>query len=128
MKVVIISDSTCNSDFVCEISEKLYNLDIGSEQKFASTRRPQKLMDIIESYRHHKVIYVTVAGMSNSLSSFVASNSNKVTFACPPYKDQVDMMINIHSTLQVPENVPSITVLRPDNLAIAIKRIIELLC
>ena len=128
MKVIIIAGSLSDSDFVSKISQKLYDLDIGSEQQFASAHKePKKVLEIIERYKFQKVIYVTVAGMSNALSGFVAANSGKPTFACPPFKDQTDMMVNVHSTLQMPSNVPAMTVLRPDNLALAIKRILELL-
>ncbi len=71
-------------------------------------------------------MYVTIAGRSNALSGFVAGNSDKVTIACPPFSSKEDMILNLNSTLQMPSNVPVLTVLDPGNCALAVKRIIEL--
>ena len=73
--------------------------------------------------RKYRNVYVTIAGMSNALSGVVACNVKAPVFAIPPFKDQTDMMVNIHSTLQMPSKVPVMTVLRPDNLAISIQRL-----
>lgn len=73
--------------------------------------------------KKYRNVYVTIAGMSNALSGVVACNVNAPVFAIPPFKDQTDMMVNIHSTLQMPSKVPVMTVLRPDNLAMSIQRL-----
>ena len=91
----------------------------------AHKQAPEALA-LLEKYKNEKVIYVTIAGRSNALSGFVAGNSNKVTIACPPFADKTDMLVNIHSTLQMPSNVPVMTILEPANVALAIKRISEL--
>ncbi|NOZ03854.1 MAG: AIR carboxylase family protein [FCB group bacterium] len=44
--------------------------------------------------------------------------------ACPPFKDKIDMMVNIQSTLQMPSNTPVLTILDPGNCALAVKRIL----
>lgn len=36
------------------------------------------------------------------------------------------MFVNIHSTLQMPRNVPIMTVLNPINVALTVKKIFEL--
>ena len=36
------------------------------------------------------------------------------------------MIVNIHSSLQMPSNVPDMTILSPDNCALAIKRMFAL--
>ena len=60
------------------------------------------------------------------LSGFVAANCNKPTLGCPPFKDKVDMSINIHSTLQMPSKTPVLTILDPGNCALAVYRILNL--
>jgi phosphoribosylcarboxyaminoimidazole (NCAIR) mutase len=70
---------------------------------------------------------ITIAGRSNALSGVVACNTPWPVFACPPFKDKMDMMVNIHSTLQMPSNTPVMTVLEPGNLAIAVHRIFNLI-
>ena len=69
------------------------------------------------------VIYITIAGRSNALSGFVAANSQFPTIGCPPFSDKTDMLVNIHSTLQMPSNTPVLTVIDPSNCALAVKRI-----
>jgi 5-(carboxyamino)imidazole ribonucleotide mutase len=71
----------------------------------------------------NNIIYLTIAGRSNALSGFVGANSSFPTLACPPFSDKTDMLVNIHSTLQMPSNTPVLTVLDPGNCALAIKRI-----
>jgi len=71
------------------------------------------------------VVLITIAGRSNALSGFTAANSSFPTLACPPFKDKMDMMVNINSTLQMPSNVPALAVLEPDNAALAAQRILE---
>ena len=66
---------------------------------------------------------MTIAGRSNALSGFVAANSSFPTLACPPFQDKVDMLVNIHSTLQMPSKTPVMTVLDPVNCAEAVARI-----
>lgn len=86
-----------------------------------------KLLDLIEEYKDYSgIIYVTIAGRSNALSGFMAGNTDKIVIACPPFADKVDMMVNINSTLQMPSNVPVLTILDPANCALAIQRIYNL--
>ena len=73
-----------------------------------------------------RVVYVTVAGRSNALSGVVACNTHYPTIACPPFSDKDDFMVNINSTLQMPSNVPVMTILEPVNVALSIKRMLTL--
>ena len=70
-----------------------------------------------------KLVYITIAGRSNALSGFVAANSKFPTIGCPPFSDKTDMLVNIHSTLQMPSKTPVLTVIDPGNCALAVKRI-----
>ena len=40
-----------------------------------------------------------------------------------PFSDKADMLVNIHSTLQMPSQTPVFTVIDPGNCALAVKRI-----
>ena len=86
----------------------------------------KKLQEInIDKNKDEKdIVYIPLAGRSNALSGFVAANSDSPTLACPPFKDKTDMLVNIHSTLQMPSNTPVLTVLDPGNCALAVKRIL----
>ena len=125
MKVVIIMGSTSDEPHAKKITDKLDEYNIKWEQHAASAhKQPKKVLDILESNENHDhILYVTIAGRSNALSGFVAANSSFPTLACPPFSDKTDMLVNIHSTLQMPSNTPVLTVVDPGNCALAIKRI-----
>ena len=76
---------------------------------------PEKVLGIVQQYNSEKdVVYVTVAGRSNGLSGVVAANSIHPVMACPPFKDKQDLLVNIHSTMQMPSETPVLTVLDPN--------------
>lgn len=127
--VVVIAGSDADNEFVVKIKKELAKQEIYSKSFVASAHKtPDKVQSILKFYNKvdRKVLYVTVAGRSNALSGFVSANTNRPTFACPPYKDKLDMQVNLHSTIQMPSKVPAMTVLEPSNLAIAIKNILNL--
>jgi len=127
MKAIIIMGSTSDQEWAKKITDKLDELKVVHEEHVASAHKEAKKgLEILEQYKDEAVIYITIAGRSNALSGFVAGNSNKPVIACPPFKDKEDMIINIHSTLQMPSNVPVLTILDPVNCALAIERIFNL--
>ena len=125
MKVVIIMGSTSDEPHAKKITDKLDEYKINWEKYAASAhKQPKQVLEILESNENdNHILYVTIAGRSNALSGFVAANSSFPTLACPPFSDKTDMLVNIHSTLQMPSNTPVLTVLDPGNCALAIKRI-----
>ena len=127
MKCILILGSTKDEPHAKKITDELNIFGIQWEQHVASAHKQAKdALAILEKYKDGKVIYITIAGRSNALSGFVAGNSDKVTIACPPFADKTDMLVNIHSTLQMPSDVPVLTVLEPRNVALAIRRIADL--
>ena len=128
MKVIIIMGSESDRDFAQKIIDSLDKFSISYEVNVASAhKQPLEVLEILKTYSSKKnIVYVTIAGRSNALSGFVAANSNKPVIACPPFKDKIDMMVNIQSTLQMPSNAPVLTILDPGNCALAVKRILEL--
>mgnify|MGYP001385692352 FL=1 len=125
MKVVIIMGSISDEPHAKKITDKLDSYNISWEQHAASAHKePLKVLEILEANKQEKqVVYITIAGRSNALSGFVAANSEFPTLGCPPFSDKADMLVNIHSTLQMPSNTPVLTVIDPGNCALAIKRI-----
>ena len=128
MKTVIIMGSTSDESHAKKITNKLDEYGIAWEQHAASAhKQPLKVLEILTANKDEKdVVYVTVAGRSNALSGFVAANSEFPTLACPPFSNKSDMLVNIHSTLQMPSDTPVLTVIDPGNCALAVKRIFGL--
>jgi len=125
MKTIIIMGSTSDGPHAKKITDKLDEYNIDWEQHAASAHKePLKVLDILNINKNKKdVVYITIAGRSNALSGFVAANSEFPTLGCPPFSDKADMLVNIHSTLQMPSNTPVLTVIDPKNCALAVKRI-----
>ena len=125
MKAVLIMGSTSDEAHAKKITDKLDDYGITWEQHVASAhKQPLKVLEILETNKDGEdIVYVTIAGRSNALSGFVAANSEFPTLGCPPFSDKADMLVNIHSTLQMPSNTPVLTVIDPGNCALAVKRI-----
>ncbi len=125
MKAVIIMGSTSDEPHAKKITDKLDNYGITWEQHAASAHKePLKVLEILDTNKDgNDIVYITIAGRSNALSGFVAANSEFPTLGCPPFSDKADMLVNIHSTLQMPSNTPVLTILDPGNCALAVKRI-----
>ena len=125
MKTVIIMGSTSDEPHAKKITDRLDEYGIAWEQNAASAHKnPLTVLEILEANKDQKdIVYVTIAGRSNALSGFVAANSEFPTLGCPPFSDKADMLVNIHSTLQMPSNTPVLTVIDPGNCALAVKRI-----
>ena len=90
-------------------------------------KHPHQVLKLIEQYNEsiEPMVCVTIAGKSNALSGVVASNLKWPVIACPPFKDYADYLTNIHSSLQMPSNVPVMTVIDPANAALAALRILK---
>ena len=125
MKAVLIMGSTFDEPHAKKITDKLDDYGISWEQHAASAhKQPLKVLEILKNNESEKdLVYITIAGRSNALSGFVAANSDFPTIGCPPFSDKADMLVNIHSTLQMPSNTPVLTVIDPGNCALAVKRI-----
>ena len=125
MKAILIMGSTSDEPHAKKITDKLDDYGISWEQHAASAhKQPLKVLEILNENKDKKTVsYITIAGRSNALSGFVAANSNFPTLGCPPFSDKSDMLVNIHSTLQMPSNTPVLTVIDPGNCALAVKRI-----
>ena len=72
----------------------------------------------------YRLVFITVAGMSNALCGTIAGNTAFPVITCPPFVTKEDMLVNIQSSLQCPSNVPVATVLNPSNAALFAKRIL----
>ena len=125
MKAILIMGSTSDEHHAKKITDKLDEYGISWEQHAASAhKQPLKVLEILNDNKDKEsIVYITIAGRSNALSGFVAANSNFPTLGSPPFSDKSDMLVNIHSTLQMPSNTPVLTVIDPGNCALAVKRI-----
>ncbi len=128
MLVPILMGSESDKSFAEKITKILDEWKIPYELRVASAHKvPEKVFEIVQQYNEvdQPLCYVTIAGRSNGLSGVVAANSNHPVIACPPFSSKEDMLVNIHSTLQMPSDTPVLTVVDPQNAAMAVIRILS---
>ena len=129
MLVPILMGSKSDQPHAERIAEALASFGVRSEMYVASAHKvPELCLDIVNEFNKSddEIVYVTMAGRSNALSGFVAANAIHPVVACPPFSDKSDYLINIHSTLNMPSDTPCMTVIDPQNAAMAVLRILAL--
>lgn len=127
MIVPIILGSAADKEHAAKIGAVLDELEIPYKVHVASAHKvPEKVLELLQEYdaRKESVCYVTCAGRSNALSGFTAANTLNPVIACPPFSDKADYLTNVHSTLQMPSEVPALTVIDPKNAALAAARVL----
>ncbi len=125
MKTVFLLGSKTDLEFTVQMVDGLKEWGVESEVIVASAHKvPKKVADIVEKYNSvEDVVFVGVAGRSNALSGVLAANSVHPVFACPPFKDKTDMMVNLNSSLMMPSDTPVMTVIDPANLVLSVVKI-----
>lgn len=129
MLIPILLGSEKDKAFTEKITIHLDALTIPYTIHIASAHKvPELVLSLVDNYNKSSeaICYITVAGRSNGLSGVVAANSVHPVIACPPYKDHDDMTVNINSTLMMPSDTPVMTVIDPQNAAMAAGRILAL--
>lgn len=125
-KVVIIMGSKADAEWAGQISKTLENFGIEAVSRIASAHKvPLKCYNLIKEYEKENVVFITIAGMSNALSGFTDAQTYCPVIACPPFSEKF-AGADIFSSLRMPSGVAPLTVLNPENAALAAAKIIGL--
>lgn len=127
MPVTLFLASESDKEHGEKVLAVLKEFGVEVETVIASAHKvPEKVYAKVEELnaKSEPTVIITCVGMSNGLSGVVAGSSVHPVIACPVYKDKDDYAVNIHSTLQMPSDVPVLTVLDPKNAALAAVRIL----
>ncbi len=125
--VTFLLGSKVDTDFAKKIAELLTEYDVSSEIIVASAHKvPEKVVEIIEKLntRTEPTVVITCVGMSNGLGGVVAGSCVHPVVNCPPHASLEEYMIDIHSSIRMPSDVPVMTVAGAKNAAIAALRIL----
>jgi len=126
-KVVILYGSQKDETFINNICYNLNKFNIEfSKYEASAHKKPHLLLKVLDKYKDNKLVWITVAGRSNALSGVVAAQTKQPCIACPPFQDKLDIFTNINSSLQMPSDVPVMTVVDPYNAVLAANKILEL--
>ena len=125
-KVVMIMGSKADLDWANQIVKTLDAFEIPSVIRIASAHKvPLKCYNLIKEYEKENVVFITIAGMSNALSGFADAQTHCPVIACPPYSDKFGGA-DLFSSVRMPSGVAPLTVLSPENAALAAAKIIGL--
>lgn len=127
MKVTFLLGSTQDTAFAQKIADILTEFTIPSEIVVASAHKvPEKVVDIIAKLNAdpQPQVIITVVGMSNGLGGVAAGSLVHPVLNCPPHESLEEYMIDIHSSLRMPSEVPVMTVMGYKNAAVAAAKIL----
>lgn len=125
-KVVIIMGSKADLEWANQICKVLENFEIKSVSRIASAHKvPLKCYNLIKEYEKGNVVFITIAGMSNALSGFTDAQTHCPVIACPPYSDKFGGA-DLFSSIRMPSGVAPLTILSPENAALAAAKILGL--
>lgn len=118
--------SKADLEWANQIRKVLESFDIETITRIASAHKvPLKCYNLIKEYEKENVVFITIAGMSNALSGFADAQTYCPVIACPPYSDKFGGG-DLYSSVRMPSGVAPLTVLSPDNAALAAAKIIGL--
>jgi len=125
-KVVIIMGSKADLEWAKQISNVLSSFEIETITRIASAHKvPLKCYNLIKEYQKENVVFITIAGMSNALSGFTDAQTHCPVIACPPYSDKF-AGADLYSSIRMPSGVAPLTILSPENAALAAAKILGL--
>ncbi len=121
--VIIILGSKSNLSWGEKISQSLKKLEIENKMRIGSAHKtPEYVSDMIKKYEKEEVVYICVAGRSNALGGYVDAQTAHPVINCPPFSDKYAGM-DILSSLRMPSGVSAMTVLEPEQAALAAAKI-----
>jgi 5-(carboxyamino)imidazole ribonucleotide mutase len=118
--------SKADLEWAKQISSVLKSFEIETISRIASAHKvPLKCYNLIKEYEKENVVFITIAGMSNALSGFTDAQTHCPVIACPPYGDKFGGA-DLFSSIRMPSGVAPLTVLSPENAALAAAKILGL--
>ncbi len=127
--VSLIMGSLSDKEHALKICKIIQDYGIYCEMRVLSAHKNgERIPELARVYNQsvEPGAVVAVAGRSNGLGGALAANLTVPVINCPPFKDKVDMMVNINSSLMMPSAAPAVTVIDPKNAALAALRSLNL--
>ena len=123
--VSIIMGSPADLEHCKKIKSHLDKYDIFIDMRIVSAHKNgERIPEIVEVYNNsiEPGCVIAVAGRSNGLGGALAANLAIPVINCPPFKDKIDMMVNVNSSLIMPSKTPASTVIDVYSAALAALR------
>ncbi len=123
--VSIIMGSPADLEHCNKIKSHLDKYDVFVDMRVTSAHKNgERIPSIAEVYNNslEPGCVIAVAGRSNGLGGALAANLAIPVINCPPFKDKIDMMMNINSSLIMPSKTPASTVIDVSSASLAALR------
>ncbi len=125
-KIVILMGSLSDKKHARGVTDVLDGFNINWEIRVASAHKsPERIISLLKNYNKEECIFITIAGRSNALSGMVDGLTPKPVIAAPPYSEKFSG-VDLFSSLRMPSGVSPMTVLGPEQAALAAVKIIAL--
>jgi len=127
--ITIVMGSPKDRDHATAIADNLAPYDVAVRLRVASAHKTPALVEALSrelSASAEPGVIIAVAGLSNGLGGALAATSNLPVINCPPFSDCADLALNINSSLLMPSSTPAMTVIKPQNAALAAIRCLNL--
>ncbi len=125
-RVVVILGSEHDYAFAAPIKSFLDRFGVSCDFRVASAHKDsERLIRMLEDYEmlDERIVYITVAGLSNALSGFVDFKTKHPVIACPPQSEDF-WRIDIFSSLRMPRGVVPLVICDLENAALAAVKIL----
>lgn len=123
--VAIIMGSPSDLDHCKKIQRYIEDYDVYTDLRVVSAHKNGEAIGSMAQEYNNSVepgAVIAVAGRSNGLGGALSANLNLPVINCPPFKDHLDILTNVNSSLMMPSKTPAATVVHPDNAAYAALR------
>ncbi len=127
MSIRILLGSSSDMEHARVIQDFAEEYGVKTHITVASAHKvPEMVVKLVEDINAltEPTVVITIVGMSNGLGGVVAGGCVHPVISCPAFKDHADYLVNIHSSVQMPSDVPAMTVIHPKNAALAALRIL----
>ncbi|MBI2416816.1 MAG: phosphoribosylaminoimidazolesuccinocarboxamide synthase [Ignavibacteriales bacterium] len=127
--VALVMGSAGDKKHAESIAEHLKPYKVHVEMRVTSAHKNgENILQMADMYNNsiEPGVLIAIAGRSNGLGGALAANVNVPVINCPPFKDVADIMMNVNSSLMMPSATPAVTVIHPDNAALAAIRALNL--
>ncbi len=118
--VALVMGSPADLEHANEIAARIRKYGIRTDLRVMSAHKNgERIPELAAEYNYsiEPGVVIAIAGRSNGLGGALAANLNLPVINCPPFKDNLDMMVNINSSLVMPSKTPAATVVKPEAAA-----------
>ncbi len=127
--VAIVMGSPADAEHAQKMKDVIEKYDIFTELRVLSAHKNgERLSELAAEYNQtvEPGAVIAAAGRSNGLGGALAANLAIPVISVPPFKDKVDLLVNINSSLMMPSNTPAGTVTDAQNGALLALRCLNL--